>query len=149
MNLNKVLLMGNLTRDPVLRYLQSGQPVCEFGLAINRRFRRNEEWVEETCFVDITVWGRQGETCNQYLRKGSGAFVDGRLQFDSWQTPEGQKRSKLRVVAERVQFLPKGGQGPGTRDADASSEGDVSDFGARYQTEPDTGPAEYDSEVPF
>lgn len=114
---NKVLLMGNLTRDPELRYIQSGQAVCEFGLAMNRRWKAaNGEQKEEVCFVDITVWGKQGESSAEYLKKGRPVFIEGRLQFDSWQAQDGSKRSKLRVVADNVQFLggrPGGGEGGG------------------------------------
>lgn len=113
-NLNRVLLIGNLTRDPELRYLQSGTAVCEFGLAINRTWNaQNGERKEEVCFVDIVVWAKQAETCAEYLKKGRQAFIEGRLEFDQWQTPEGQKRSKLKVVAERVQFLDSRGGGGG------------------------------------
>lgn len=111
-NLNKVLLIGRLTRDPELRYTPSGSPVTEFGLAVNRSFTDSSgERRENTCFVDIQVWGRQAEVANEYLRKGRPLFVEGRLDFASWDTPEGEKRSKLRVVCENFQFL-------GGRDAD-------------------------------
>lgn len=111
-NLNKVFLMGNLTRDPELRYTPGGTAVAEMGLAVNRQFRNQAgEMQEETTFVNITVWGRQGENVHQYLSKGRSAFVEGRLQYDSWEDRDGQKRSRLRVVADRVQFLggPQGG----------------------------------------
>jgi single-strand DNA-binding protein len=104
---NKVLLMGNLTRDPELRYIPSGTAVVKFGLAVNRDYldKQSGEKKESVCFVDITVWGKQAETCNQYLTKGRPVFIEGRLEFSSWETKEGDKRSKLEVVAERVQFL--------------------------------------------
>lgn len=105
-SINKVYLMGNLTRDPEIRYTSGGHQVCEFGLAINRRYRDhagNDR--EDTCFVDITVWGKQAEACQSYLRRGSAALVDGRLHLDQWDDQSGHKRSKLRVQAERVQFL--------------------------------------------
>ncbi len=106
---NKVILMGNLTKDPELRYTPGGSPVCSFGLAVNRRYRQNDELKEEVCFVDITVWGKQAENCNEYLSKGSGIMLDGRLQQRSWETEDGQRRSKLDVVANSVQFLPRTG----------------------------------------
>jgi len=114
-NYNKVLLMGNLTRDPELRYTPGGAAVCEFGLAVNRQWKNQQsgEMQEETTFVDITVWGRQGETANQYLSKGRPIFIEGRLQLDTWETQDGQKRSKMRVVAERFQFLGSRGEGGG------------------------------------
>lgn len=104
-SLNKVFLVGNLTRGPELRYTPSGSTVCTFGLAVNRKYKSGDEWKDETCFVDITVWGKQGEACAQYLSKGSAALIDGRLNFRTWETDDGQKCSKLDVVANDVQFL--------------------------------------------
>lgn len=115
---NRVLLMGNLTRNPEIRYTPSGTAVAELGLAINDNFKNKAgETVERTCFVDVVVWGRQAETAAEYLHKGSPAFVEGRLQLDQWETQDGDKRSKLRVRADRVQFL--GGPGRSTEFADA------------------------------
>jgi len=109
---NRVILVGNLTRDPELRYLPSGTAVAEFGMAINRRYRTREgEDREEVCFVDISTMGRSAEVCAQYLKKGRLVMVEGRLKLDQWENKEGQRRSKLRVVGERVQFL--GGRGEG------------------------------------
>lgn len=111
---NRVLLIGNLTRDPELRYTPSGTAVCDFGLAINRRYRTPDgEQRDETCFVDISVFGRQAETISQYMSKGRQILIEGRLRMGQWTTPDGQKRSKLSVVGERFQFLggpPKGPQ---------------------------------------
>ncbi|MCI6287860.1 MAG: single-stranded DNA-binding protein [Lentisphaeria bacterium] len=108
-SLNKVLLMGNLTRNPEIRYTPGGSAVCEFGMAINRRFMQaNGQEKDETCFVDITVWGKQAESTSRYLQKGSSVFVEGRLVFDQWTEKDtGNKRSRLRVYAERVQFLDR------------------------------------------
>ena len=108
---NKVILMGNLTRDPELRYTQSGQALVKFGLAVNRKYRNktSQEMVEETTFVDIEGWGNQAETFNQYMSKGRPAFIEGRLRFDKWEDKSGQKRSKLCVVMENFQFLGSGG----------------------------------------
>ena len=126
-NYNKVLLMGNLTRDPELKYTGGGQALAEFGLAVNRQWRTPAgEQQEETTFVDITVWGRQAETVTEYLSKGRPVFVEGRLQYDTWEGQDGQKRSKLRVVAERVQFLgsrPDSGGGGGGGQYGSSSRG--------------------------
>lgn len=102
---NKVLMMGNLTRDPELTFTPSGGALCKFGLAVNRKFKSGDDWKEDVCFVDITVWGKQGENCAEYLKKGSPAFIEGRLQQSSWETDSGEKRSKLEVVANVVQFL--------------------------------------------
>jgi len=110
---NKVLLMGNLTRDPELRFTSNGSALAKFGLAVNRKYKAGEEWKEEVCFVDITVWGKQAENCAEYLSKGRPVFIEGRLQFSSWETDDGQKRNKLEVVANTVQFLGQGGGGGG------------------------------------
>lgn len=111
---NEVLLMGNLTRDPELKFTQSGTALCKFGLAVNRKYKAGDEWKEDVCFVDITVWGKQGENCAQYLAKGRQVFLSGRLSFNQWETEDGQKRSKLEVVANTVQFLgTKGGNQEG------------------------------------
>ncbi len=111
---NKVILMGNLTRDPELRYTPSGAPVCNFDLAVNRSYTtQGGEKRDETCFITIVVWSKQAETCGQYLSKGRPVLVEGRLQQRSWETPEGQKRSAVEVVADRVVFLGGGGGGGG------------------------------------
>ena len=105
-NFNKVLLMGNLTKDPELRYTPQGIAVVNLRLAVNRRFKdRNQEMKEEVCFVTAVVWDKQAEACNQYLHKGSPVFVEGRLQSRSWEDTAGQKRSVIEVKVERVQFL--------------------------------------------
>lgn len=105
-NYNRVILAGNLTRNPELRYIPSGQAVTNFTVAINRNYTtQSGERREETSFIPIVVWGKQGETCNQYLTKGRAVLVEGRLQQHSWETQEGQKRSTIEVVADRVVFL--------------------------------------------
>lgn len=104
---NKVILLGNLTRNPELRYTPSGTPVATLGLAVSRRYRQGEDLKEEVCFVDIVVFGKQAEHCGQYLSKGNGVIVDGRLQQRRWETEDGQKRSKHEVVAQTVTFMPK------------------------------------------
>ena len=112
-NYNKVLLMGNLTKDPELRYTPQGTAVCNLRMAVNRKYRnKNQELKEETCFITAVVWNKQAETCNQYLHKGSSLFVEGRLQSRSWEDNAGQKRSVIEVRAERVQFMgaPGGGK---------------------------------------
>lgn len=108
---NKVLLMGNLTRDPELRYTANGAAVASFGLAVNRKYKAGDEWKEEVCFVDITVWAKQAENCAEYLHKGSPVFVEGRLNYQSWESDAGQKRNKLEVVANNVQFMGRPGAG--------------------------------------
>jgi len=113
-NLNKVFLIGNLTRDPELRYTPAGVAVANMGLAVNRRFRdKNGEIKEDVCFLTVTVWDKQAEACCQYLQKGRPIFVEGVLQSRSWETQDGQKRSTIDVRAERVQFLGKFAPGKG------------------------------------
>jgi len=108
-SLNKVILLGNLTRDPELRYAPNGTAVVRFGLAVNtQRGGQGDDRKEETCFVDIVAFGRQAETANEYLHKGRPALVEGRLQWRSWEGQDGQKRSKHEVIAERIQFMPRG-----------------------------------------
>ena len=108
---NRVILVGNLTRDVDVKYTKGGTAVTELGLAVNDRVKRNDEWVDETTFVDITLWGRTAEVAGQYLSKGSSVLIEGRLKLDTWET-DGQKRYKLRVVGERMQMLG-GGKGGG------------------------------------
>src|SRR3954469_23377999 len=111
---NRVILLGNLTRDVEVRYLQSGTAVADVGMAVNdRRKGQNGEWIEETTFVDVTLWGRTAEVAGEYLSKGSPILVEGRLKYDTWEK-DGQKRSKLSVVCERMQMVgAKGGGGGG------------------------------------
>lgn len=101
---NRVILLGNLTQDPELKYLAKKTPVCNTRLAVNDRVKRAEEWVDEPTFVDITLWGRTAEVANEYLTKGSPVLIEGRLKLDQWET-DGQKRSRLKVVADRMQML--------------------------------------------
>lgn len=107
---NKVIMMGNLTRNPEFKQLGSGQGVCRLSIACNRQFKPKNatEAVQEVCFIDVDVWGVQAESCNKFLEKGSAILVDGRLKLDSWQDSEGQKRSKHSIVAERVTFIKSG-----------------------------------------
>jgi single-strand DNA-binding protein len=105
---NRVVLMGNLTRDPELRYIPSGTAVSDIGLAVNDRVKRGDQWVDEATFVDVTLWGRTAEIANEYLSKGSPVLIEGRLKLDTWEK-EGQKHSKLKVVGERMQMI--GGRG--------------------------------------
>lgn len=108
-SLNRVFLMGNLTRDPELRYIPSGTAVASFTVAVNRVYNTaSGERKEEVCFVRIVVWGRRAELCGEYLSKGSPVFVEGRLRSRNWETQDGQKRSTMEVVASSVQFLRAG-----------------------------------------
>ncbi len=152
---NKVILMGNLTRDPQLTYTSSNTAVCKFGLAVNRRWRdRNSgENKDETCFVDCVCFGRAGETINQYMSKGRPLHIDGRLSFSQWEGQDGSKRSKLEVVVENFQFVGGGGGGDrqggdrqsgGAPQRAGASQGGYSDNqGGGYSGPPD------DDNVPF
>lgn len=122
-NLNKVLLIGNLTRDPELRYTPGGTAVANLGIAVNRKFKDSTgELKEEVCFLTVTVWDKQAEACCQYLSKGRPVFVEGVLQSRFWETPDGQKRSAIDVRAERVQFL---GGYAGAKERDESNKADA------------------------
>lgn len=108
-NLNKVMLLGNLTRDIQLSYTPAQTAVADFGMAINRKWKgKDEQQKEETCFVDCVSFGKSAETLNKYVSKGNPLFVEGRLKFESWTDKDGNKRSKLKVVVENFQFLPSG-----------------------------------------
>jgi len=122
---NKVILMGNLTRDPELRYNPNNTAVASFSLALNRKYKQGEEWKEEVSYIDVVVFGKQAENCSQYLSKGSSALVEGRLQQRRWETDDGQKRNKVEVVANSVQFMPKKQGGTEPEMGDAIDEGDI------------------------
>lgn len=158
---NRVILLGNLTRDIELRYLASGMAVTDIGLAVNdRRKGQNGEWVEETTFVDITLWGRTAEIAGEYLQKGNPVMIEGRLKLDTWEK-DGKKNSKLKVVGEKMQLLGGrggGGEGGGQRSGGASrpagrpaakSSAPSNDFNDDYSGgEPDFGGGGGD-DVPF
>jgi single-strand DNA-binding protein len=140
---NRIVLMGNLTRDPQLSYTPSNTAVCKFGIATNRKFNDREgNSREEVCYVDCTVFGRGGEVFNQYMSKGRPVLVEGRLSLNQWTTPEGDKRSKHEVVVENFTFLGGGGGGGGGGGARASSGGDA---GSGY----DEPPPPTDDDIPF
>ncbi len=141
---NKVILMGNLTRDPELKYTPSGTAVAEFGLATNRTYNSvSGEKKEEVCFVDVSVFGRKAEVVNEYLSKGRPLLIEGRLKFDSWETQDGQRRSKLRVVAENFQFIgSRGGDSGRPQERQTAPPDDAID--ARDVSGPTS-----DEEIPF
>ena len=119
---NAVLLLGNLTRDPELRYTPNGAAVAQFGLGVNRRWRgEGGALQEEACFVEVVVWGKPAEAVAAHLTKGRAVVVEGRLQLDQWQTDGGERRSRLKVVAHRVTFLPRSG-GPESPADDVADE---------------------------
>jgi single-strand DNA-binding protein len=104
-SLNKVFLMGNLTKNPELRHTSNGNSVCSFGIAVNRKFKQGEEWKTEVAFFNIVVWGKSGENCAKYLTKGKSVLVEGRLNNRSWEAQDGTKRSATDIVADDVVFL--------------------------------------------
>lgn len=153
---NRVILMGNLTRDPEMRYVPSGTAVTNFGLAMNERYtdRQTGEQRENVCFVDIEAWGRQAEIANEYLSKGRPVFIEGALKFDSWEAEDGTKRNRLSVRAFRIQFIggrPDGDEmGGGYADAQPAAAPTQS---APYQEAPapqasSTAPST-DDDIPF
>jgi len=148
---NRVILAGNLTRDPQLSYTPSNTPVCEFGLAVSRKYRdRDGNQQEDVCFADIVSYGRQAEVVNQYMSKGSAILVEGRLRFRQWTNKEGQKRSKLDVFCENFTFLgggPARGNARGAADASRGGGGYASDEATPAPTD-DAPPAEH-PDIPF
>lgn len=153
---NRVILLGNLTRDPEMKYIPSGTAVTNFGLAISDRYtdRQTGEQKESVCFVDVTAWGRQAEVVNEYLTKGSPVFLEGSLKFDSWEADDGSKRNKLSVTAFRIQLIG------GRRDGD-EMDGGYADAqpaaapagAAAYQEAPapeaSSGSTSTDDDIPF
>jgi len=137
-NLNKVFLMGNLTRDPELRYTPSGTAVVSFGVAVNRSWKgQNGEKREDVTFVDVQAWARTAEVISEYCKKGSPIFVEGRLQYDSWEGKDGQKRSRIRVVVESFQFI---GAPSGARRAEGAAPGRPAPRGKLEQAEGEPQP---------
>jgi single-strand DNA-binding protein len=160
---NRVILMGNLTRDVEVRYLQSGMAVADIGIAVNDR-RKNQqtgEWIEEVTFVDVTLWGRTAEVAGEYLGKGSPIFIEGRLKLDQWEK-EGQKHSKLKVIGERMQMVGSkgGGSGGGGRGGSQNYD-DSGDYGEapsgpparsnapQRSNQPAAPPPPTEDEIPF
>lgn len=134
---NRVVLIGNLTREPELRYTPNNTAVTDIGLAVNRNYQDGSgEWQEETTFVDVTVWGRQAENASQYLDKGNRLFLEGRLTFDQWENDAGENRSKLSVTAERLSFIDSAGEGE-SPDAQGDSPDEILDDVDVDETEDD------------
>ena len=136
-NLNKVMLMGNLTRDPELRYTPKGMAVTDIGLAVNRKYKVENEMREEVTFVDVTFWGKQAEVICQWMKKGRPLFVEGRLQMDSWDDKQtGKKMYKMRVVGEDFQFLGGKDSGGGGGDSQRGDDGGDQDEAPRSSRPP-------------
>lgn len=153
--LNRVFLIGNLTRDPEVRYIPSGKAVADLRLAVNRRWKSSSgEAREDTCFIDATVWERQAETAAKYLKKGSPVFVEGSLQMDEWET-EGEKRSRIKVNANRVQFLDRParageyGDAPGDAGRPPASNNPPETSGGAGGTPEDGAGAADEDDLPF
>ncbi len=125
---NKIILIGNLTRDPEVRYTPQGTSICNFGIAVNRKYKQGDELKEEVTFINIVVFGKQADTCGQYLNKGSSVLVEGRLQERRWETEEGQKRSKYEVVAQTVRFLSRKADAAGTTGGSAPPPDETTDL---------------------
>jgi len=145
-NYNRVILVGNLTRDPQLRYTPSQAAVCDFGLAINRQWNSQDgQKREEVTFVDCTAWARSAETLAKYVTKGSPLLVEGRLTYRTWDGPDGKKRSKLEVTVERFQFLGRPGGGAGGAKPNAKPQVAAGDStGQETGAEDQSKPADYD-----
>ena len=147
---NRVILIGNVTRDPELRYIPSGTAVTDVGLAVNdRRKGANGEWIEETTFVDVTLWGRTAEVATEYLNKGSSVMIEGRLKLDTWEK-DGKKNSKLRVVGERMVMLGSKTGGSGGGGGGGGPRGGASKSEPSYASHADEGEASpVDDDIPF
>ena len=144
---NRVVLMGNLTRDPELRYIPSGTAVSDIGLAVNDRVKRGDQWVDEATFVDVTLWGRTAEIANEYLSKGSPVLIEGRLKLDTWEK-EGQKFSKLKVVGEKMQMIgTRGGGGGGGNRGGGDSQSQSPHYSGAQSSAPASMPP--NDEIPF
>ena len=140
-NLNRVMLMGNLTRDPELRHTPSNQAVVQIGIAVNRRWTNQQgQAQEEVTFIDCEAWGKTAETINQYLRKGRPIFIEGRLKLDQWQDKEGHNRSKLKVVVDNFQYIDSKGDNAGGAGGNAGG-GDEYSQAAPRQSAPPRRPA--------
>jgi single-strand DNA-binding protein len=150
-DLNHVVLIGRLTRDAELKYTSGGQAVCKFSMAVNRRRKNGDQWVDEANFFDIVLWGRQGESLNQYLVKGKMVGIEGELRQDRWEQ-DGQNRSKVEIVANNLQLLgggtPGGGSGGGFGSSGQGGRGEASDRGAAREAPP-AGDDSFTDDIPF
>jgi single-strand DNA-binding protein len=150
---NRVILIGNLTRDPELRYIPSGTAVSELGLAVNERVKKGDQWVDEANFFDVTLWGRTAEIANEYLSKGSSVLIEGRLKYETWEK-DGQKRNKVKIIGEKMQMLGGreggGGGGGGGRASAPQRQHASSSSSSGYDDDYSSGPSmPPDDEIPF
>jgi single-strand DNA-binding protein len=150
-NINRVIITGNLTRDPELRSLSSGMSVCSLRVACNTRRKDNQsgEWVDKPNYFSVTVWGRQGENAAQYLSKGRPVAIDGRLEWREWQTQEGQKRESIDIIADNVQFLSGGGDEGGGGGNGFTARSDVPVSTDDFAPAPVGGQSPPDDDIPF
>ena len=144
-NINRVVLVGNLTKDPELRHTPSGNPVCKLRIAVNTRQKdaATQQWGDKPNYFDVTVWGNQAESCAQYLSKGRPVGVDGRLDWREWEAQDGSTRQAVEIIAESVQFL--GGRG----DGDGQGRPQFVPEGAAAAADADFGSAPTDDDIPF
>jgi single-strand DNA-binding protein len=151
-NINRVVLVGNLTKDPELRHTPSGTPVCKLRIAVNTRQKDNTtgEWTDKPNYFDVTVWGNQGESCAQFLAKGRAVGVDGRLDWREWEAQDGSKRQAVEIIADSVQFLGSREGAAGSEGASPSHQGEPQfvPAGAAAQSG-DVGGASADDDIPF
>ena len=149
--LNKVLMAGNLTRDPELRYIPSGTAVCDLRIAAGRTWydRDSREKREETLFIDVTAWGKTAEFCNEYMKKGKGIFVEGRLKLDTWKDKEGNNRERYGIVADRVQFVESRSSERDRDSAPAAARGPRDDPGDPGPPRESEAPAATRDDLPF
>lgn len=146
---NRVILVGNLTRDVELRYTKSNMAVTDIAIAVNERVKRNEQWVDEVHFFDITLWGRLAEIAGEYLSKGSSVLIEGKLKLDRWEQ-DGQKRSKIKIVGERMQMLGgRNGGGSGGGGGSYSNNNDNAPNQSQQQPEQPAQAPPTEDEVPF
>jgi single-strand DNA-binding protein len=151
---NRVILIGNLTRDPELRYIPSGTAVSELGLAVNERVKKGDQWVDEANFFDVTLWGRTAEIANEYLSKGSSVLIEGRLKYETWEK-DGQKRNKVKIIGEKMQMLGGregggGGGGGGGRASAPQRQHASSSSSSGYDDDYSSGPSmPPDDEIPL
>jgi single-strand DNA-binding protein len=145
-NINRVIITGNLTRDPELRSLPSGTSVCKLRVAVNSRRKDGDQWVDKPNYFDVTVWGAQGENCATYLQKGRPVAVDGRLEWREWETKEGAKRQSVDIIADSVQFLGsrEGGENGGRFTPQSDVPADTGDF-----DQAPAGAGASDDDIPF
>lgn len=144
---NRVVLVGNLTKDVEVRHTPSNTAVCDISIAVNERVKRNDQWVDEVHFFDITLWGRTAEVAGEYLSKGSSVLIEGRLKLDRWEQ-DGQKRSKIKIVGEKMQMLGgRSGGGGGQSGPHSSGQSGQYNQSASSAAPAQSGPS--DDEVPF